>query len=177
MIFASSSIFRTHRFVKSSFSFFSFSFSCSAMLSCRVRATISSWISSTNLPLPLSSSTRSLPRRSRLALTFSSCSMRCFWTVSEDFNATSSALTVLSLVSSSPRVRCVEASSARICASEEGEDTSVGAGDPLPLGVPGRRPFVEAVGVVSSAVDAGWLARVAVRSASFVSRHDEHAAV
>jgi hypothetical protein len=79
----------------------------------------------------------------------------------------------LSLVSSSPRVRWVDASSERICASEEGDDTSVAAAEAFPLGVSGRTVLVEAVGVVSSAPDAGWFA-AAPRSASLVSGHCQH---
>jgi hypothetical protein len=169
---ASSSIFCTHRLVKSSFSFLSFSFSCSAMLSCRVKATISSCISSTNFPLPRSSSTLSFPRRSRFARIFSSWSMRCFWRVSDAWSAASSVFTAPSLASSSPRVRWVDASSERIWASEEGGAASAEAEDAFPLGVLGRGILVPAVGVgaVSSpTADAGWLASVAVRSASLVS--------
>jgi hypothetical protein len=103
--------------------------------------------------------------------------MRCFCRVSEALREESSALTALSLASSSPRVRWVEASSERIWASEEGDDTSAGARDAFPFGVPGRIIIlVEAVGLdaVSSAVDAGWSIRVAVRSASLVSSNDQH---
>jgi hypothetical protein len=77
----------------------------------------------------------------------------------------------LSLVSSSPRVRWVEASSERICASEEGDDISVAAAEAFPLGVSGRTVLVE--GVVSSAPDAGWCA-AAPRSASLVSGRGQH---
>jgi hypothetical protein len=78
----------------------------------------------------------------------------------------------LSLVSSSPRVRWVDASSERICASEEGDDTSVAAAEAFPLGVSGRTALVEAVGV-SSAPDAGWFA-AAPRSASLVSERGQY---
>jgi hypothetical protein len=50
-----------------------------------------------------------------------------------------------SLVSSSPRVRWVEASSERSWASVEGEETSGDAAAPFPLGVPGRIVVVEAL--------------------------------
>jgi hypothetical protein len=80
----------------------------------------------------------------------------------------------LSLVSSSPRVRWVEASSERICASEEGDEISAAAVEAFPLGVSGRTGLVDAVGVgVSSATDAGWFA-AAVRSASLVSRQSQY---
>ena len=81
----------------------------------------------------------------------------------------------LSLVSSSLRVRCVAASSERICARDEGDARSAGVGEALPFGVAGRIVLVEAVGVVvSSAADVGRFARFAVRSASLVSYHNKH---
>jgi hypothetical protein len=68
----------------------------------------------------------------------------------------------------------VEASSERICASEEGDETSAAAEEAFLLGVSGRA-VVEAVGVdaVSSAPDAGRFA-AAVRSASLVSRRGQY---
>jgi hypothetical protein len=72
-------------------------------------------------------------------------------------------------------VRWVEASSERICASEEGDETSAAAAEAFPLGVSGRVVLVDMVGAdtVSSATDAGWFA-AAVRSASLVSRHNQY---
>lgn len=83
--------------------------------------------------------------------------MRCRCRVSEDLNVESSAFNVLSFVSSSPRVRCVEASSDRICARLEGVDASIAGCVIFDLGVPGRVVLVEPVGVdaLSSSVDAG----------------------
>jgi hypothetical protein len=88
----------------------------------------------------------------------------------------SSEVVALSLVSSSERVRWVAASSERICAREEGEDTSAEVLEVFGFGVPGRMVLVEAVGVdaSSSAAGAARLARVAVRSASFVSTYDQY---
>lgn len=67
----------------------------------------------------------------------------------------SSAVVALSLVSSSPRVRCVAASSERICAREEGEDTSAEGVDGFAFGVPGRMVLVDSVGVDASSSVAG----------------------
>lgn len=63
------------------------------------------------------------------------------------------------------------ASSERICASEDGDDTSAEVVEVFGFGVPGRMVLVDAVGVdaSSSAAGAAWFASVAVRSASFVS--------
>ena len=92
--------------------------------------------------------------------------MRCFCCVSDALRALSSAVTVLSWVSRSPRVRCVMASSERSCATEDGEEMSVVAG-PLPFDVV---VFVDALdaGTGSSAEDI-WFANCAVLSASLVS--------
>lgn len=93
--------------------------------------------------------------------------MLCFCRASEALREASSVLVVVSWASSSPRERWVEASSERICAREDGDDTSAAAA--FPFGVSGRMVLVEAVGVVSSSVAAGCCASAAVRSASLVS--------
>jgi hypothetical protein len=65
----------------------------------------------------------------------------------------------------------VEASSARICASDDG-DASLGAGVPLPFGVPGLNDRVEMLGDGGACSTGGGVcceSAADVRSASLVS--------